>query len=108
MVSFNKKLLLTFRINLNPSTNQDAATTDSISRRAPREAEGNQQRWHTWQRCLPRGAAPEYLQENSNLTVSTLISPRLFPRVFQGFPSLTQHNAPASPMCVLFCSSPGV
>ena len=28
MVSFNKKLLLTFRINLNPSTNQDVATTD--------------------------------------------------------------------------------
>lgn len=28
MVSFNKKLRLTFGINLNPSTNQDVATTD--------------------------------------------------------------------------------
>lgn len=108
MVSFNKKQLLTFRINLNPSTNQDAATTDSISCRVPTEAEGNQKRWHTWQRCLPREAAPEYLQESSNLTVSTCISPGLFPCFCQGFPSPIQHNAPASPMCVLFCSSPGV
>lgn len=36
MVSFNKKLLLTFRINLNPSTNQDVATTDFNFAQSPK------------------------------------------------------------------------
>lgn len=97
MVSFNKRLLLTFQISLNPSTNQDMV---SILCRAPREADGNELPWHSWQRCLPTGAAQRYLQVSSNLTVSALISPGVFSDFCQDFPLPL--------MCVLFCSSQGM
>lgn len=62
---------MTFWISLNPSTKQDMV---SILCRAPREADGNELPWHSWQRCPPMGAAQRYLQVSSNLAVSALIS----------------------------------
>lgn len=108
MVSFNKRLLLTFRINLNPSTNQDAASTDFNFVQRP---EGGRRELAVLAHLAetPSQRSCSVLAGEQQPHCEHTHCSRGFLILYQGFPPPPiHHNAPAFPIRVLFCSFQGV